>query len=537
MRRGAGPAATARPRRGRLGARVRLPRTEGIAAAVLLAALLTAAGRVESIAVTDTAGLLAQAFAPDSAPDTASDDREPQSARRREEQQPPPPPPPPAPARGEAGTAAREDAEPPPAEDVAGLARGLFPAAQDGGAVADLYPRLFPAGAPDEAAQTAEPVAAPEAPGARVGPFRLNASAAARYVDGDTFLGLTPTRDRYLEVAPKLSAEASLARGRFALEYDPVLRALATYDRVNDTTHTAGATVEVPLGGALTLHAGDRFASGTLETRLVDPGGEYFFGLGRFHRNDAEAGARVALTARLALELSGRAGRVRFVEPSTFFDHDTRAASAGLGFELTPGLRSRVDYVYDTIPRPDERPEAEAQAHSVNVSLDGDLRPLLSGQLSFGYRSQSNPRAGEGGRSYSGLTASGTLTQQLGRQSRVSLYLSRTTPASAFEANGFYVASSAQVAAQLPLPLSLELRGGLGWQSSSYRTAAVEIGAPRQDRLLDWSVGLRRPLPGRLAASASYRAERRRSNIGRFDVDSDGFVLQLEWDALGGGGR
>jgi hypothetical protein len=423
---------------------------------------------------------------------------------------------------------------------VAGLARGLFPAARDdgaGGDVADLYPLLFPPGAPDAAAETAEPVAAPEAPGAHVGPFRLVASVAARYVDGDTFLGLTPTRDRYLEVAPKLSAEASLARGRLTLEYDPVLRALATYDRVNDTTHTAGATVEVPLGGTLTLHAGDRFASGTLETRLVDPGGEYFFGLGRFHRNDAEAGARVALTPRLAFELSGRAGRVRFVEPSTFFDHDSRAASAGLGFELTPGLRSHAAYVYDTIPRPDERPEAEARAHSVNVSLDGDLRPLLSGQLSFGYRSQRNPGAGEGGRSYSGLTASGTLTQQLGRQSRVSLYLSRATPASAFEANGFYVASSAQVSAQLPLPLSLELRGGLGWQSSSYRTVAVEIGAPRHDRLLDWSVGLRRPLPGRLAASASYRAERRSSNIGRFDVDSDGFVLQLEWDALGGSGR
>jgi hypothetical protein len=30
-----------------------------------------------------------------------------------------------------------------------------------------------------------------------------------------------------------------------------------------------------------------------LDTRVVDPGGEYFFGLGHFNRNDVDAGASI----------------------------------------------------------------------------------------------------------------------------------------------------------------------------------------------------------------------------------------------------
>jgi hypothetical protein len=173
----------------------------------------------------------------------------------------------------------------------------------------------------------------------------------------------------------------------------------------------------------------------------------------------------------------------------------------------------------------------------VSASLEGDILPLLSGQLSLGYRSQRNPAAGEGGQSFSGLTASGVLNQRLGRESLVSIYVSRSTPASAFEANGFYVASSLQAAAELPLPLSLQLRGGIGYQWSAYRTVASELGAPRHDRLLDWYVALRRTLPRHLTLSGNYRSAHRDSNLDSLDTDSSGFVLQLEWDPYAGASR
>lgn len=430
-----------------------------------------------------------------------------------------------------------------PASSVTELARTLFRATDatatsaesGGGTIADLYPGLFPSGVPE--AQTGETLAnavdAAIAPGVPLGPFRVRASLDSRFVDADTFLGPTPTRDRFLEVGPKVVAEAPLGAGRFSADYAPVLRAFARYDRINSSSQFAGVSLDLPVSGAVTLRAGDRFASSTLDTRLVDPGGEYFFGLGHFHRNDLDAGARVLLGPRLTLELSGAAGRVRFLEQTSFFDYDSRSASAGFGFELTPGLKAIAAYVYDTVPRPAERPQAEARAHSARLSLNGELLPLLTGELSLGYRSQQNPAAAEGGRNYSGLTASGILTQRLGHESLLSLSVSRSTPASAFEGNGFYVASSIQASAEAPLPLALQLRGGVGYQWSAYRTSAAELGRPRRDQLLGWYLALRRPLPRRLTLSGTYRVENRYSNLDRFDTDSSGFMLQLEWDALG----
>jgi hypothetical protein len=462
------------------------------------------------------------------------------------EPEPPPaqtePPPPPAVAEREPAPAAVASAAA-PAPDTAELARRLFPGAAESapatGSVSELYPRLFPTGAPatqpDVSAVREEVIEPGEDPGLVLGPFRVQASVDARYVDADTFVESTsqPTRDRYLEVQPRVAATAPVGEGRFTLDYAPALRAFATYDDVNSSSHSAGARIDLPVGGRTTLRASDRFRSGVLDTRVVDPGGEYFFGLGRFHRNDVDAGASIMVGPRLSVELGGSLGMVRFQEESTFFDYDTRAAFAGLGFEVTPSLKAVASYVYDAVPRPDERPEAESTAHSGQLSLSGDIMPLLTGELSVGYRSQDSPNAGLGGTGYSGLTMSAALTRQLGLESVLAVYASRTTPVSAYEQNAFYVSNALQGSLQLPLPARFQLRGGAGYQWNDYRTVAVEIGAPREDRILGWYVGLRRPVRTDLFLSAAYRSEDRRSNVDTFDTTSDGFYIQLEWSLAG----
>ncbi len=463
-------------------------------------------------------------------------------AALRTAQEPTPPasaqekPPPPAPASPSPSAAP----SPTPTADTADLARALFApsATSEEGAVGDLYARLFPAGPPEPAqpeSAAPETLAQGESAGAPLGPFRVHAAVDARFVDADTFLesASTPTRDRFLAVAPSVVAEAPVAAGRFTLDYRPVVRAFASYDQLNSSSHLASAALDLPVGTRATFRLKDRFGAGTLDTRLVDPGGEYFFGLGRFHRNDADAGLSVTLGPRLSLELAGSAGTVRFRESTSFFDYDTRLGSAGLGFELTPRLKAIASYVYEAVPRPEERPEAEARAHSGRLALNGEILPLLEGELSLGYRSQRNPNAGSGGRRFSGLTLAGTLSRQLGPDASVALLVSRATPASAFETNGFYVSSSVQATTQLPLPLELRLLGGIGYGWNDYRVASPEIGRGRADRIFSWYAGLRRPLRRRLAISGTYRREDRRSNVDALDTDSDGFVIQLEWDALG----
>jgi hypothetical protein len=442
----------------------------------------------------------------------------------------------------------------PSAADTADLAKRLFPTTSaEGqaptGSVAELYPQLFPSGAPvkHEAEPAVEAMPEPTTDqGAVLGPFRVRASVDVRYVDADTFVESTaqPTRDHYLEVQPRVLAVAPVGAGAFTLEYSPVFRAFAAHDQVNSNSQLVGAGLELPVGARVTLRARDRFQSGVLDTRVVDPGGEYFFGLGHFNRNDADGGVSIGVGPRLSLELAGALGQVHFTEPSSFFDYETRTASAGFGFELTPRLRMIAAYVYDAVPRPDERPEAESTANSGRLSLSGEILPLLTGELSLGYRSEDAPNAGVGGTHYSGLTMRAALTRELGRDAAFSLYGNRSTPASAFEQNGFYVSTGVQGVLRVPLFSKLEGRGGLGYQWNDYRTIASEIGVPREDRIFGWFVGLRRPIARKLALNAAYRSEDRNSNCCKstnpakpnadsFDTSATGFYFTLEWDIFG----
>ena len=458
---------------------------------------------------------------------------------------PVPPPTTPPPSRPEAGTA---PAPPAPSSDTAELARGLFPSpsadAQTpaAGSVSELYAQLFPTGAvappPEQPVEAPEVVEPAQEPGATVGPFHVRASVDVRYLDADTFVESTavPTRDKYLEVQPRIEGVAPVGEGRFTLDYLPVLRAFATHDQVNSASHSLGAKIDLPVGG-VTVRASDRFRAGVLDTRVVDPGGEYFFGLGHFRRNDADAGASIMVGPRLSVELGGTLGMVRFQEPSNFFDYDTRAASAGFGFELTPNLKAVASYVYDEVPRPDQRPEAQSSANSARFSLTGEILPLLSGELSVGYRDQKTPNAGLGGTSYSGFTMAAALARQVGHETVVAVYASRSTPVSAYEANGFYVSTALQGTLEVPMPAQFQLRGGVGYQWNDYRTVAPEIGAPRADHILGWYVGLRRPVRHNLYLSADYRTEDRTSNVNTFTTDADGFYFQLEWDIFGGSKR
>jgi hypothetical protein len=292
-------------------------------------------------------------------------------------------------------------------------------------------------------------------------------------------------------------------------------------------------SLDLPFASGGRIRASDSFASGILETRLVDPGGEYFFDLTRFEQNTGAVKATVSVGPRMSVDFGGGLGRVRFKEQGGFFDYDNRNATTGFGYELTPTLRATASYVYDEVPQPPDRPQAQLRAHSGELGLTGDILPLLTGNVAVAYRSQSAPNAGVGGQSYHGLTASGNLMRVLGPQSAVSFRISRATPVSNFENNAFYVTTALDGFFVTPLPYHLSLDAGLGYRWNRYRTNAAGLGFPRADNLLDWFLGLRRPVRSWGQARAGYRRERRRSNIDTFDTTTDAFVLQLDVNLFG----
>jgi hypothetical protein len=407
------------------------------------------------------------------------------------------------------------------AADVQDLYRGLVPPPTD----------APPGPVPGEAAPLEPDRSRVETEGLQLGALTLRPQVSGVYVDSEGALLETaqPVPDQYYEVRPRLAAELPVGTGRLIGDYEARLRRGSSFAEVDEaTTHLANASLELPVGPSVLWRANGHFAHGLLETTEVDPGREYFFQLAPYTRYDAVTEVRIETGSRLDLDLTAGGHHVDVDEQAGFFDHEGWTASAGLGVEMGPRLRAVVRYMYEEIPLSGtERPEAAMDSHSAAFDLQGEIMPLVTGTLTFAYRDQRNPAAGEGGQRYQGLGASVRVLKEFTRTTTLQILASRATPPSAFEDNGFFVASSVGAELNLALPLSLVALGGGGYHRNQYRVVSPEIGAPREDNIVDWVVGLGRPLGDWAFVRADYRHERRDSNLDAYDTDAHSLTVQV----------
>jgi hypothetical protein len=406
--------------------------------------------------------------------------------------------------------------------------------------VAHLYPRLFPTGtALEPTARRPEASAAnPEAPSAfRLGPVAFRPYAVVSYLNADTVSGSPPRAvgDQYLQVQPGIAADTTLGLGSLKVSYEPRLRAFSSSPSVQPTTHWLNASIDLPIGSRVQLGASEHFSKGVLEATEVDPGKEYFFDLGAFRRSSTGLTARIEVGPRLSVDLGGNWNDVQVDPSAAFFSYRAHGGRAGLGYEMSPSLKAQLAYTYARIPRPAERPQAEATAHGAALSLSGDLAPLTSGRAEVAYAEQQTPNAGLGGTRYRGLTTSIGLRRELGYSSALDLSVRRSLAPSAFEDDGFYVATSVESVLTLPGPFRSFLRGGLGYQWSDYHTDATALAEPRADRIFAWYGGLGRLFGERAGLRLDYRRERRSSNLPGFDITTSALIVQASLGWLGGG--
>jgi hypothetical protein len=406
--------------------------------------------------------------------------------------------------------------------------------------VEQLYRQLFPTGTTLEpSSHRPEPTEAnPETPSAfRLGRVGFRPYVLASYLNADTASGNPPqaVRDQYLQVQPGITADSPLGLGRMSVSYEPRLRAFSSSSVVQPTTHWLNAGLELPVGARVQLSASEHFSKGVLEATEVDPGKEYFFDLGGFRRFGTGLSARIEVGPRMSVDLGANWNDVKVDPGSAFFSYRGEGARAGLSYEIGPSLKAGLAYNYTRIPRPRDRPEAEATAHGAVLSLSGDLAPLTTGRAEVSYTVQDTPNAGPGGRTYRGITAQVGLRRELGYSSSLDLSVRRSLDPSAFEDNGFYVATLTDTVLTLPGPYRTYLRGGIGYQWSDYRTNAAAIAGPRADRILAWYAGLGRLFGEHVGLRVDYRRERRSSNLPGFSITTNALVAQLSLGWLGAG--
>jgi hypothetical protein len=410
--------------------------------------------------------------------------------------------------------------------------------------VLELYRRILPppSGETPAGADTETPPEVAPNAGEPAGGLTLRPAFDAVYVDSKgTFLD-TPeaVRDQYVELYPRLNMDLAFSRGQLRGGYGMRVRRGSSFSAAKGTTHLADASLEVPLGSRVKLRAADHFARGLLEATEVDAGREYFFRLGRFTRNSLSGSLRSELGGgrlTLELDLGGNLDQVEIDDRAGFFDYERRGLGSGLHYAVSPALEARLTYAFEQVPAPKERPVAESRAHLVSLVLEGEILPLVTGQMSVGYRDQRAPQAPPGGQRFTGAVGSLRLTKEFSRSARFTLLGSRSTYVSGFEQNAFYVALETGAELTLGLPASLALRGGATYHWNDYRTPAAGRDEPRADRIRGFAVGLGRPLTRWAFIRADYRKEFRDSNLDELDTETSAFSAQIGLGAFGGGWR
>ena len=313
------------------------------------------------------------------------------------------------------------------------LVFGELPAPELRGPVtAELYANLFPAPAQErEESEPVEGVSGGEE-GLRIGSLTLRPYASVAFVDADVlaFGSPIPVRDQFLQVGPGVTATLPVRDGMLTAEYEARLRFLSDIPQVGDTSHLAGARLEMPLGSRTLLRLSHRYTRATLETTVVDPGREYFFDLQRYTFNASNVFARVDLGARLWAEGEGAFAWNRFDAPgrSGFFDYDNQALRAGLGYDIGTRFAGHASsYVYERLPPSPDRAIVETSAHDLVGSLAGEICPAHLASLSVGLRQQDNPQAAGESASWNGLTLLGSLRRDLGHSTVVEIQAVRSS--------------------------------------------------------------------------------------------------------------
>jgi hypothetical protein len=426
----------------------------------------------------------------------------------------------------------------PPAVSREGLQSGSA-----AGDVRDLYAKILPPpagvgpeGEPPAEGSAAEPAAPRE--GFYFGPVRLRPTLVTSYIDADTALLDTPqpVRDRYFQIEPRLTFDlgAAVLDGRkVELTYNPRFRTSTAFPELRHATHLATLSLETPVGARFTVRALHHYARGVIETTEVDPGREYFFRLTPFTRQQTTAGVEANSGGRFGLEVHGSRDSVHLSDNAGFFDHRTDVVSSSLIYELGPTLRAYLRYAWDHVPPSAQRPIIESRASTVSLQVNGELIPLVRGDLMVGYRHLSAPRGGSGGTQFDGTVLAASLRKEFTPSASLSLVGSRNTYPSGFEENAFYVATSAGLEADLALPLSLVFHGTVGWQRNAYTVPAAGLSVPRRDELIGWSAGVGRSLTRWSFLRGDYRQDRRDSNLPAFDTNEHVFIVQLGLGYLG----
>ena len=437
---------------------------------------------------------------------------------------------------------------------------------------ADLYRRLFPS--------TSDSSSVGPIGGASVGGSPENWYSETRwlglqirpwvsvsYVDAKTteVQVNTVTADSYWVIQPNLGVGISPRlggdrQGQWMVNYTPRFRRQLNLNLPHLASHFFDASIDQTLAASFAIYGKYHFSKGVLETDEIDPGREYGIGLNRvvdtslerFKRNTVGVGVKFDFMADTKFDVyvdktkvlyGNNPGEAQFVTGErAFFDYNERTLNASVRHEFGASRTLGLVFGVHDMPTQPERKQVEGRGYSYGASLEGQILALTTGRILLGYRTQKNPNAGPGGQNYKDFAYGAQLAREITDSTSIGFGADRRLYVSNYEQNGFYVADTLRADLTTRLPFTVFVRGSAYVQTNSYQTSpqlSESTGQPvlRKDKLRGLSIGVTRTLTNWAFLRFDYYAERRNSNLDRFDINTRSLTFQLGLGYFGRAGR
>lgn len=334
-----------------------------------------------------------------------------------------------------------------------------------------------------------------------------------------------PEEFGWLILEPGLRAGSSLLDGRLQLQYRPTFRRFQNTSFDGRTSHHYDARLTLEPLPLVRLEAHGNHARGLLETREVDPGAEYFFGLRPFRRTGAGVLLGVDRGGMADLDLTLDWARTDLDPGSLHFDNDQWTAGAALRRDLGGDRALSLYYRIGWSDRVPERPVAESRTGEYGIVWTGRLIPSLPVNLTLGRQHRIHDAAPGASREFVGAVLSTSISREFSWGGVLDLTGHRSTYLSGFEENGYYTAKGIRAALSGGLPLHLRMVGAIGLQWNDYPLPAAAIGEPRHDVLQTFAIGISRTLWESVFVRLDYQRERRNSNLPGFSNRTGGFMF------------
>lgn len=282
----------------------------------------------------------------------------------------------------------------------------------------------------------------------------------------------------------------------------------------------------------MSLSLKNHFIRGNTESLEFDPGREVAFNTDPFYRNLAGGAIQMDFSERLGVEFFGNYNIVRFIDGSLqFYDYDQTITGASFLYHMSPLTTLFGKYQRQVIPEPVARPHSATKGDAVLFGARGELGALMTGVVQAGYQKQEFGPEGQYS-SYSGFVADVRISRYFSEKTVLSFDAGRTNNPSNFEANSHYTSNYLNLQFLMPVFRDVRLNTRVSVIDNDYPFPSVELGMPREDRNLNFSIGASYYITRHGFFQVDFLHEKRDSNLDSYRYRNNVLQFLFGWGFL-----